>query len=116
MMKGQNFPDPIVRMVKHLIETQRTHLLEKICQDYDQILKRHRGEVYGKVTSSAELSDKEFKEIVEVLQKQNPGKKYFLERDVNPSLVAGFIIQCGPQKIDYSLATQLNQLKKSVNV
>jgi ATP synthase F1 delta subunit len=116
MMKGQNFPDPIVRMVKHLIETQRTHMLEKICQDYDQILKRYRGEVYGKVTSSAELSDKEFKEIVDVLQKQNPGKKYFLDRDVNPSLVAGFVIQCGPQKIDYSLAAQLNQLKKAVNV
>jgi len=114
-IKGE-FPDPVIRMVKHLIETDKAQYLERVCADYISLVGKYQGEVYGTVTSASEMSDAEFKGVVDILQKQNPGKTYFLEKSVDPNLLAGFIVRCGPDKIDYSLATQLNSLKKAATL
>lgn len=108
------FPDPIVRMVKHLIETNKCQELEQIVAHYGDIISRYKGEVYGTVTSATEMSDAELKTVVDTLQKQNPGKTYFLDKATDPNLLAGFVIACGGDKIDYSLAAQIGSLKKSV--
>jgi len=114
-MKGE-FPDPIIRLMKHLIETNIPQQLEKIHSNYGDIVSRFKGEVYGAVTSAQEMTDAEYKSLVDVLQKQNPGKKYFLDRATDANLLAGFVINCGGDKIDYSLASQMNTLKKSVQI
>jgi len=113
-LKGGNFPDPVIRMIKHLIETNKCQELQKIGQDYGDIVSRYKGEVYGTVVSAADMSDADFKAVVDILQKQNPGKKYFLDRSTDPNLLAGFVIKCGGDKIDYSLASQMNSLKKAM--
>lgn len=112
-MRGR-YHDVLHRTVKHLIEEDKVTKLEQILDHYGQLVKRHKGEVYGSVAAARALSDAEFEEIVAQLQKQNPGKKYFLNREVDPNIVAGFMIKCGANRIDYSLMTQTTDLRKQV--
>jgi len=114
-MKGK-YHDVLCRLVKHVIEEGNIKDFENILTDYGKIVKRHKGEVYGSIVTPAELSDAQFDEIVKVLEKQNPGKKYFLKKEVDPNLLAGFIIKCGADRIDYALSSEQNALKKSLNV
>jgi len=114
-LKGK-YHDVVLRMVKHLIEEDKMKDFETIVDHYGQIIKRHKGEVYGSLVSAQDLTDAQFNDIVATLQKQNPGKKYFLNREVDSALGAGFLIKCGADRLDYSLASQTKALKAQVNL
>lgn len=114
-MKGK-YHDVLCRLVKHLVEEGNIKDFETVLEHYGKIVKRHKGEVYGSIVTPAEMSDAQFDEIVQILQKQNPGKKYFLKKEVDPNLLAGFIIKCGADKLDYALSSEQTTLKKSLNV
>jgi len=111
-MKG--YDESFCRLVKHIIETGNLSILTSVMEDYGKLVKRFKGEVYGTVASAQELSAEEFKTIVDVLTKQNPGKKFFLSHSVDPNLGAGFIVKCGPKTLDYSIASEQKALKESL--
>eukprot|EP00494_Astrolonche_serrata_P024589 UN24848 len=108
----RDFDDIMLRTVKHLIEEGTMKDLVKICEDYSKIVKVFKGEVYGTITSAKKLSKSETETIIGALSKQNPGKKFFLTEEVDPNLLAGFIVKCGGDKLDYSLQRQTVALQK----
>lgn len=105
------FDSTVVTMMKHMVETQNIQL-ERTLDNYNSLVKRFNGEVYGTITSATPLTDSQFKQLQDALQKQNPGKTFILSSQVEPSLLAGFIVKCGTQKLDYSLSSQTNALRK----
>jgi len=107
-LKG--FDEIIVRTIKHLIEEGTMKDFVKITEDYGKIVKVFKGEVYGTVSTAKSLSDTEFNAIVDTLSKQNPGKKFFLTQEVDPTILAGFEITCGTDTLDYSLRSELSSL------
>lgn len=116
MTHMDEFHDVIQRTVKHLIETNKMNKMLRCFEDYSKLVKRFKGEVYGTVASAEPLDQKTFDQIIGALAQQNPGKKFFLNQEVDPQLLAGFVVKCGPQKIDFSLRTELNNMKKSITV
>jgi len=112
----KDFDESLCRLLKHVIETGKLALMIPILDDYGKLVKRFKGEVYGTVASATELSQAEFDQIVAVLTKQNPGKKFFLSRQVDPNLVAGFVVKCGAQTLDYSLVAEQKALKSTLDM
>ena len=107
--------DPLViNLVRILVEDGTTIELEKICQDYLDIMKRYRGEIDGLITSAEQLDDSTFNQIRDAIESANPGKKITLERLVDPGLQSGFIVKAGVQRFDFSLATVIHQGRMSV--
>lgn len=112
----KDFDESLCRLLKHVIETGNVALMMPILDDYGKLVKRHKGEVYGTVVSASDLSQADFDQIVSVLTKQNPGKKFFLSHQVDANLGAGFVVKCGPHSLDYSLGAETKALKSSLEM
>jgi len=108
----KNFHDVMVRVIMHQLECKDAYQIERILLDFQGIIQRQKGEIYGSVVSAKVLSDAQFKNILDNLQKQNPGKQFFLEQSVDASLQSGFVVKCGIDRLDYSLNAEVGNLKK----
>merc|ERR1711992_533170 len=95
ILEKAGFSASILNMVFTLIDRERTHLIPQIRENYSEIVKRYKGELHGVLKSAEELSDADFNGIMAALNKANPGKKFFLERVVEPALMAGFQVKVG---------------------
>jgi len=104
--------DPLLlNLTKILIEDRACGQLQQIYEDYHSCVSKFNGELHGVVKSAEALTDKQFDEILKALQKANPSKKFFLNREVDPSLLAGFIVKCGVQTLDFSLLGEVEVFK-----
>lgn len=112
ILEKNGFSPSILNMVFNLIDLEKSHLIPQIRENYSDIVKRYKGELHGTLKSAEELSDADFNAIMSALNKANPGKKFFLERSVDPSLMAGFKVKVGVQTLDFSLVREVEDFKK----
>ncbi|XOV80027.1 MAG: F0F1 ATP synthase subunit delta [Aestuariibacter sp.] len=103
---GQNF-------VKVLAENKRLQALPAVLQLFEQLKADYEKEVDVDVTSATELSDAQQQEISKSLE-QRLSRKVKLNCNVDPALIAGFVIQAGDTVIDGSIKSKLNRLADSL--
>jgi len=104
--------DPLLlNLTKILIEDRQCGQLQQIYEDYHSCVSKFNGELHGVLRSAEPLTDKQYDEILKALQTANPSKKFFLTREVDPSLLAGFIVKCGVQTLDFSLLGEVEEFK-----
>jgi len=104
--------DPLLlNLTKILIEDRQCGQLQQIYEDYHSCVSKFNGELHGVLRSADPLTDKQYDEILKALQTANPSKKFFLSREVDPSLLAGFIVKCGVQTLDFSLLGEVEEFK-----
>lgn len=113
ILERNGFSPSILNMVFTLIDKEKTHLIPQIRENYADIVKRYKGELHGVLKSAEELSDADFNSIMAALNKANPGKKFFLDRQVDAALMAGFQVKVGVQTLDFSLLREVEDFKKS---
>jgi len=113
ILERNGFSAMTINMVHSLIDKEKTHLLPEINEKYGEIVKRFKGELHGVLKSAEELTDPEFNSIMTALNKANPGKKFFLDRQVDTSLMAGFQVKVGVQTLDFSLLREVEDFKKA---
>lgn len=107
--------DPlVVNLVRQLVENGEGTRLPAVLEDFQDIMKRFRGEIDGLVTSAKELDNKTFDKIRKAIETANPGKKITLDKAVDPGLLSGFVVKAGVQRFDFSLATAVNEGRKAV--
>ncbi|WP_445376536.1 F0F1 ATP synthase subunit delta [Niveispirillum fermenti] len=73
-------------------------------------LARRRGEVTARVTVARPLTDAQWAELAELLNKSEGGNVK-LDVWVDPSLIGGMIVKIGSRMVDSSVRTKLNKLK-----
>jgi len=104
--------DPLLlNLTKILIEDTNCGQLQQIYEDYHSIVSKFNGELHGALRSAEPLTDAQYNEILKALQQANPSKKFFLSREVDPALLAGFIVKCGVQTLDFSLLGEVEAFK-----
>jgi len=104
--------DPLLlNLTKILIEDRNCGQLQQIYEDYHSCVSKFNGELHGVLRSADALTDKQYDEILKSLQTANPSKKFFLTREVDPSLLAGFVVKCGVQTLDFSLLGEVEEFK-----
>lgn len=99
---GQNF-------IKVLAENKRLQALPEIFQLFAELKADFEKEVDVDVTSASELSDAQQQELSQSLEKRL-ARKVKLNCNVEPALIAGFVIKAGDMVIDGSIKSKLNRL------
>ena len=94
----------------------RTDLMETIAQEYIILNNEDNGVVSAKVISSVELTKEHESQIVSYIKNKSGAKEVTLEKVVDEEIIGGVIIRFGDYLLDNSISTQINNLKKELNI
>jgi len=75
-----------------------------------------RNEVYCTVQTAEALTPQQTAKLQERITKVSNGKKPILKTEVNPEILGGLILQIGERRYNLSVATQLKNLQRSLEV
>lgn len=103
---GQNF-------VKVLVENKRLQALPEILNLFEALKAEYEKEVDVDITSANELSEAQLNEVSASLEKRL-ARKVKLNCNVDPELIAGFVVRAGDMVIDGSIKSKLNRLSDAL--
>jgi len=89
----------------------REAMLGDIAEAFEAQVKEHRGIVPMTLTSAVPLDANTRDAIIAKVQSSVEGKLE-VEEKIDESLIGGFVVRMGDQRIDASVASQLNNLKQ----
>jgi len=106
--------DRLVRNFLRLTaEKGRIGEIDEIVREFDRLLAAEERRLEVELTTAYELSDEEAKGIVEQIQ-QASGRKVDASRNVDPSLIGGFVLQAGSLRVDASIRGRINGLRNDL--
>ena len=105
---------PLARNFLALIaQRRRLDILAEILAAYRALVDEAAGRVRARVRSAAPLGDATRAALRERLGRKL-GKTVFLDTEVDPTLLGGFVAEVGSQVLDASLAGQLTALRERI--
>ena len=102
--------EPMQRFLALVIRNKRVEYLSAILHDYRALYRKEKGITRAWLTTATEnpgLADR-----LATLMKEQGFSKVDFETEVNPALIGGFIVQVEDQRLDASIATQLQTIRK----
>ena len=102
--------ESVVNFVKLLAEKGRAAELAEVADEFDALVAAEQRILDVRLTTAHELSDKEFKKILGSIEKAS-GRKVQAERDVDPDLIGGLVLQAGSMRLDASVRGRLERLR-----
>jgi F-type H+-transporting ATPase subunit delta len=111
---GSDVPVEFVHFVDLIIERKRESYLHFMSMVYQDIYRKIKGIVTGKLTTAQSvdpLLEKQIKKLVS--EKTNDSEVDFIS-NTNPDIIGGFVLQIGTFQLDASLHTQLKTIKNSL--
>jgi len=96
-----------------LVERRRIAALPAIAKELAKLADERAGIVRGKVTSAVPLSETYFQKLQREIESLT-GKKVLLERNQDPELIAGLVVQIGDRIIDGSVRARLDQMREQL--
>lgn len=98
------------RFMSLLISYSRLSALPAIVNYFNLLVRQSNNEEIALVKTSIELSRAQEESLKAELE-QATGKSITLDKEVDPNLLGGMVVQIGSLQIDTSLRTKLNSLK-----
>jgi F-type H+-transporting ATPase subunit O len=96
-----------------LVDKKKLNSLGSVISRFDDISSYMRGEVKVKVTTARDMNQKLQGEIESSLkQLLKPGQTLLVEKNVDPSIIGGVVIEVQDQNVDGSVANRVKQLQK----
>ena len=108
-----NFSSTLKKFLGFLAIKNRLFFLNKIIENFLNLVSNIRGEVKAKLISSKELSSEEKKKIESELS-ENFKSSLNINYKYDPELIAGLIIQVGSVLVDTSIKTKLKKLEQNM--
>lgn len=112
MLRGRA-SDLLVDSLQVMNRKGRLGLLPAVAQTYRHTLHRRRGRIEVQVASAVDLSEAHREQLRQAIRRRT-GHEPVLEVTVDPSLLGGLVVRIGDQKIDASVATQLENLSRTL--
>ena len=110
---AQGSDESVVNFVKLLAEKGRAAELGEVADEFDALVAAEQRILDVRLTTAHELSDKEFKKILGSIEKAS-GRKVQAERDVDPDLIGGLVLQAGSMRLDASVRGRLDRLRQQL--
>jgi F-type H+-transporting ATPase subunit delta len=96
-----------------LLDRKRVEHLPEISSVFTQMLEEARGIARAKVRTAIPLDEEIEKKLTDVLQ-QITGKKIFMEKFVDKSLIGGVAVRVGDRLLDSTIRTRLREMKEEL--
>ena len=94
-------------------EKGRTDELPAIAQEFETLVAREEGILDVELTTAVELSDDAARQILERIEGVSE-RKLRATRKVDPSLIGGFVLQAGSHRVDASVRSRLQLLRRQL--
>jgi len=107
---AQGSDEAVVNFVKLLAEKGRAAEIGEAADEFDALVAAEQRVLDVRLTTAHELSDKEFQKILGSIE-QASGRKVQAERDVDPDLIGGLVLQAGSMRLDASVRGRLERLR-----
>ena len=97
--------------VRNICRQGRETMIKDIVTEFIAQVKKHKNIIDAFVISATPLDDSSRKKIEDIVKKSHNGTVELHEK-VDASLVGGFILKVGDQRIDASVASKLRNLRR----
>lgn len=106
--------DPLIsNLLEVLLENHRLPLIARIRRAYDMLWDKANDLLPVTVTSAVELDEAVVSRIGDEIGRQT-GRRVELVKQVDPSILGGFVVRVGNAILDASISNRLEQLRKQV--
>ena len=103
---------PARRMLAALAQHFRLRFLSEVVAAFSQLVDRLEGKIRGRVTVASPLESGQTERLAAVLA-EALGQHVELDSNVDPELLAGFVVRLGSRVFDGSLRTQLRKFAET---
>ena len=94
-------------------EKGRTHELPAIAREFEVLVAREEGILDVELTTAVELSDDEASQILGRIESVSD-RRLRATRKVDPNLIGGFVLQAGSHRVDASIRSRLQTLRRQL--
>ncbi|NJK49743.1 F0F1 ATP synthase subunit delta [Candidatus Gracilibacteria bacterium] len=112
---GDNTHPYLVNFLMLLVDKRRVIYLEKVCQQYLELLRKLKNAVLAEVSSATELSEGQRQSVTERVKALTGAAEVELKTKIDPELIGGVVIKVGSQVFDASLRGQLRRIGYSLS-
>ena len=110
---GPDAPLEFIRFLDLIIERKRESYLHLMSLVYQDLYRKMKGVVTGKLTTVLPVDLQQETRMKEMVAEKTGGEVDFIT-NTNPDLIGGFILQIGTYQLDASLSSQLKNIKNSL--
>lgn len=104
----------LVNLSYLLLDKGRLAMLPALCQEYEFLEDRALGQVRASCVSAQPLTEQELAQLRQSLTKLSGAAAVLLSVTLDPSLLAGFVVNIDGKLIDGSLKGRLHRIKSSL--
>lgn len=108
-LEGQ-LSDLTLRFLHLLIDKKRTAQLDGISDQFDELVRDHRGIVAAKVRSAEPIDEAQLKRMAESLGRMI-GKTVTIENKIEPEVIGGVVLEFGTWIVDRSIRRGLDDIR-----
>jgi F-type H+-transporting ATPase subunit delta len=94
-------------------EKGRIGEIEEMAREFERLVARQERRISVELTTAYELSDEEADKLIGQIE-QASGRKVDAQRNVDPSLIGGLVVQAGSLRLDASVRGRLNRLRREL--
>jgi F-type H+-transporting ATPase subunit delta len=106
--------DEVVRNFLMLVaEKGRTAQLDEIVREFEALVAAEEGILDVELTTAVELSDDEAARLLNRIEEVS-GRRLRAMREVDPSLIGGFVLRAGSHRADASVRGRLERLRREL--
>jgi F-type H+-transporting ATPase subunit delta len=105
----------LVNFLMLLVDKRRVIFLEKICEQYLELLRKLKNAVLAEVVSATELNEQQRQAVSDKVRALTGAQAVELKTKIDPDLIGGVIIKVGSQVYDASLRGQLRRIGYSIS-
>jgi F-type H+-transporting ATPase subunit delta len=106
--------DELVRNFLLLVsEKGRAHELDEIVEEFDALVAEEEGILDVELTTAVELSEEEAQRILDRIGSVSE-RKLRATRKVDPRLIGGFVLRAGSHRVDASVRSRLERLRRQL--
>jgi F-type H+-transporting ATPase subunit delta len=111
---GESVDPLMLNLIMVLVDRGRISFLAGVCQQYQVMLRKLRGDVLAEVTTAVALTAAQTSSIKDRVQAMTGANNVDIMAKIDPTIVGGVIIKVGSQIIDSSLRSQLRLIGMSL--
>jgi F-type H+-transporting ATPase subunit delta len=112
-MLADRVSQPVLNLVQLSLRRGRIEDLPRIAAEFRRLDDERQGIVHATVTSAAELTQDEVRELTSRLERSTGGR-IALDVEVDPSLLGGLVVRVGDRMIDGSVRGRLERLRNQL--